>query len=164
MMTRAQSASAQGTSQGPSAQGTSQVPSAQSTVPSQAVTQIPSTQNMTQDQSNQLFEIARQTALTEQNAAAANFQLEQEIMRNESAARIAALATPSSVNPVESRRHLDEEDDELGEIPLEARSIIHRFPSLPKEDIIRIFRNRFRPVNLFRLHHMRGIRHDALQR
>lgn len=93
-------------------------------------------------------------------------------MKVESAARSAALMTASSANPVDpKRRPLDEEDDDTGEIPFEARSIVHRFPSLPKEDTIRIFRNKFRPINLFRLRHVGGIRHrhvggirhDALQ-
>lgn len=125
--------------------------------------QVPMTQAMTQEQSNQLFEIAREAALaeiqSEQNAAAAKLQLEQDYMKAESAARIAAFTTTSSANEsVDPRRRpLGEEDDDIGEIPLEARSMIHRFPSLPKEDIIRIFRNKFRTINLFRFRHMRGI-------
>lgn len=85
-------------------------------------------------------------------------------MKTESAARIAAFMTASSANPIDLRRRsLDEEDDDLGEIPLKARSIVHRFSSLPKEDIIRIFRNKLRTINLIRLWHMRGIRLDALE-
>ena len=108
-------------------------------------------QSMTQEQSDQLFVIARQTALAEQNAAAAKFQLEQNYLKVESAARIVTLSIAPSATLADLRRHpLDEKDNDIGEIPLEAKSIIHCFLSLSKKYIICIFCNKFRPINLFR--------------
>ena len=41
-------------------------------------------------------------------------------------------------------------------------SITLRFAGLPKEEIVRIFQNKFKPINLYRLRHMRGLRFDSL--
>lgn len=100
---------------------------------------------------------------SEQNAAAARLQLEQDCMKAESAARIAALTTSSAHSIDARRRPLDEEDDDIGETPLEAKSIIHHFSVSSERRYYPYFRNKFRPNNLFRLRHARGIRLDALQ-
>lgn len=43
---------------------------------------------------------------------------------------------------------MTEEDDISGEVPSEVMNITFRFPGLPQEEIIRIFHNKFKPINL----------------
>lgn len=42
-------------------------------------------------------------------------------------------------------------------------NITLRFAGLPQGEIIRIFHNKFKPIILYRLRHMRGLRFDAMQ-
>lgn len=44
---------------------------------------------------------------------------------------------------------MSEEDDILGEVPPEVKNIILRFAGLPQEEIVRIFQNKFKPINLY---------------
>lgn len=56
-----------------------------------------------------------------------------------------------------------DDDDITGELPPEVMNITFRFAGLPQEEIIRIFHNKFKPINLYRLRHLRGLRFDAMQ-
>ncbi len=56
----------------------------------------------------------------------------------------------------------DEEDDITGEVPTEVISITLWFSGLSQEEIERIFENRFKLINLYRLRHIRGLRFDSL--
>ncbi len=56
-----------------------------------------------------------------------------------------------------------EKDNITNEVPSEVMSITLRFAGLPKEEIVRIFQNKFKPINLYRLRHMRGLRFNSLQ-
>lgn len=50
-----------------------------------------------------------------------------------------------------------------GEVPPEVTNICLSFAGLPQEEIVRIFHNRFKAINLYRLQHMRGLRYEAFQ-
>lgn len=49
-----------------------------------------------------------------------------------------------------------EEDDYTGEIPNEVKALASQFAGLPQGRIAKIFSNRFRPMNLYKLRLMRG--------
>lgn len=49
---------------------------------------------------------------------------------------------------------MTEEDDIIGEVPLEVKNITLRFAGLPQEEIVRIFQTKFKPINLYRFRHM----------
>ncbi len=57
---------------------------------------------------------------------------------------------------------VDEENDVTSEVPTEIMSITFWFAGLPKEEIVRIFQNKFKPINLYRLRHMRVLGFDFL--
>lgn len=50
-----------------------------------------------------------------------------------------------------------------GEVPPEVTNICLSFAGLPQEEIVRIFHNRFKAINLYRLQHMRELRYEAFQ-
>lgn len=50
-----------------------------------------------------------------------------------------------------------EEEDIIGEVPPEVTNISLSFAGLPQEEIVRIFHNKFKAINLYRLRHMRGL-------
>lgn len=52
---------------------------------------------------------------------------------------------------------MTEEDDITGQVPPEVMGITFCFAGLPQEEITRIFYNKFKPINLYRLRHMRGL-------
>ncbi len=129
---------------------------------------------MTQEQTNLIFDLTRQKlkadlaaaeldARVRRVAAEEEAKLRRELMVKESEARIAAAVTAAAA-PVAApqRKLLTEEDDITGEIPPKVMSIILRFVGLPQEEIIRIFHNKFKPINLYRLRHMRGLRFDSM--
>ncbi len=73
------------------------------------------------------------------------------------AASAATIAATPAWRPM-----ADEEDDITGEVATEVISITFRFAGLLKEEIVRIFQNKFMPINLYRLRHMRGLQLDSL--
>ena len=86
--------------------------------------------------------------------------LEIEYMRKEGNARLAALnarrepATQGSNERV-GRNNDDEED--IGEItPPEVSARRDMFSGLPEEEIVKIFKNKFKPMNLYKLRHLHG--------
>lgn len=46
------------------------------------------------------------------------------------------------------------EGDIIDEVPLEVKNIPLRVAGLPQEEIVRIFHNKFKLTNLYRLRHM----------
>ena len=83
-------------------------------------------------------------------------QLEIDCMRRESDARIAAVIPAGKPSRV-----VGDDDEDLGEIPLEVRSIAPRFAGLPQDEIIKIFSNKFKAINLSRLRHMHGMQYES---
>lgn len=54
----------------------------------------------------------------------------------------------------------DDVEDNEGEVPQEIKPIAARFAGLPPGQIVKIYNNRFRPMDLYRLYRGRGFRHD----
>ena len=128
---------------------------------------------LTQAQSNQIFALQKKKAEAEAKAAEAEariaeskalvaekevekMQLEIDCMRRESDARIAAVIPAGKPSRV-----VGDDDEDLGEIPLEVRSIAPRFAGLPQDEIIKIFSNKFKAINLSRLRHMHGMQYES---
>ena len=128
-----------------------------------ATMQVPS--SMTPDQNEQIFELMRQKLAAEVAATEGKARLERELIKKESDARIAAsTAAATAAGPgggTVQRKTLSEDDDIIGEVPPEVSSISLRFAGLPQEEIIRIFHNKFKAINLYRLRHMRGLRYET---
>lgn len=123
--------------------------------------QIPS--GLTQEQSDQIAEILRQKALLEKEAAAEKTKFELECMSRESEARIAAATAVISADTAVARRPMDGEDDSTCEVHPESQSIRRRFARLPQDQIVKIFHNKFDPINLYRLRYRRGLQAEADQ-
>ena len=80
-------------------------------------------------------------------------------MVKESEARVAAAGGA----PPLPRKIVMEDDNIIGEVPQEVMNITLRFAGLPQEEIVRIFHNKFKSINLYRLRQMRGLRFDTFQ-
>lgn len=87
-------------------------------------------------------------------------------MVKESDARVAAAtalaAAATTAAQPQRRSAMTEKDDITGEVPPEVMNITLRFAGLSQEEIVRIFHNKFKPINLYRLRHMRGLWFDSL--
>lgn len=113
----------------------------------------------------------RRKAEEERTAAARKAELKLELTRKESDARIAAsaaaaaaTATAAAAAPTHTPRRTGMEDDDIiGEVPPEVANISLCFAGPPQEEIVRIFHNTFKAMNLYRLRHMRGLRYEAFQ-
>ena len=117
---------------------------------------------LTAEQSQQIFEIYRQKAEDERAAVAREHAFKLECMKKESNARIAAAAAVRTApGPAAAQWSLGNDDDIIGEIPKEVQSLNIRFAGLPQVEIVRIFHNKFKPINLYRLRHMRGQRYES---
>ncbi len=145
-------------------------PIASSIPDSSATLQVPST--ITQEQNRQIFELTRrkhevELATAEEDAKQRRVTVEEEsmlrreLMVKESKACVAAAASATIAPP--PRKIVMEDDDIIGEVPQEVINITLRFAGLSQEEIIRIFHNKFKPINLYRLRHMRGLRFDTFQ-
>ena len=82
-------------------------------------------------------------------------------MVKESEARAAAAAAAVIASP--TRKMVIEDDDIIGEFSQEVMNITLRFTGLPKEEIVGIFHNKFKPINLYQLRQIRGLRFDTFQ-
>ena len=72
----------------------------------------------------------------------------------ESRARIAAIQS-GGVTAAAPRNRIDEEEP-VGEISPATLLVASKYPGLPKAEIARIFANKFRPENLYKLRHLKG--------
>lgn len=72
----------------------------------------------------------------------------------ESRARIAVIQA-GAVMAAAPRTQVDDEEP-IGEISQATLLVASRYPGLPKAKIARIFANKFRPKNLYRLRHLKG--------
>ena len=132
------------------------------------------TKNLTEAQIARLFEIelTKSEHQMRQAAAAANqaerlYQvskekalLEIEYLRREGDACLTALNTcqePGTQGIQDRSRDNDENDNTLGEtITLEVSARRDIFSGLPEEEIVKIFKNKFKPINLYNLRHLYG--------
>ncbi|MCJ1347109.1 hypothetical protein MMC31_005330 [Peltigera leucophlebia] len=127
---------------------------------------------LTEVQRARLFEIELEKSKQQmrQAAAAANqaerlqqaseekVLLEMEYLRTEGDARLAALNTrrePGTQGMQDRARN--DVDDGLGETtPSEVSARRDMFSGLPEEEIVKIFKNKFKPMNLYKLRHLHG--------
>lgn len=65
-----------------------------------------------------------------------------------------AVATAATATPVSPRQITAEDDIIMIEIPSEVENFTLRFAGLAQDTIVRIFHNKFRAINLYRLRHM----------
>ena len=78
-----------------------------------------------------------------------------ELALKESEARIAAMANRLST-PSSSSITMEEDDDTIGELPLEARKVAAHYPGLPRKEIAAIYKGKFIPENLYKLQMLYG--------
>ena len=132
-----------------------------STPDSTATIQVPATQvpPMTQEQNNLLFELTRRKFEAELAAAEVEARLRRELIVKESEACVAVAVAAASAVAAGAKAWMStaEEDDITSEVLPKVTSITLRFVGLPKEEIVKIFQNKFKPINLYCL------RFDALQ-
>ncbi len=143
---------------------------------SSATIEVPFT--FTLDQNAQIFQLALlkaqadlqkaqanlQKTQAERDAILAKFQLELECLWKESEARVTAdtsLANAKGPKAPALRAPVREDDEIQGEIPLEVSDISLQFVRLLQEEIVKIFHNKFKPINLYSLRHMRGLSFEA---
>ena len=82
-------------------------------------------------------------------------------MVKKSEARVAAAAADTIAPP--PKKIVMEDDNIIGEVAQEVMNITLYFAGLPQEEIVCIFHNKFKPINLYRLRQMRGLRFDTFQ-
>ena len=124
-------------------------------------TQVPP---MTQEQNELFFELTRRKLKAELAAVEVEARLRRELMLKETEARIAAaVAAASTTSGAQARMSTAGEDHIISEAPPEVTSITLQFAGPSQEEIVRIFQNKFKPINLYHLRHIRGLRFDALQ-
>ncbi len=91
-------------------------------------------------------------------------QLKLECLRRESEAGVTAFAA-SAANAAQAQRpraQASRDDEDLqGEVPSEVADLSPQFVGLPQEDIVKIFQNKFKLINLYRLWHMRDLNFEA---
>lgn len=107
-----------------------------------------------------------QKAQTERNAIQARSQLELECLRKESEARVAVATTlaGNAANAQRSTTQAGRNDKDLqGEVPPKVSDLSFQFVELPQEEIVKIFRNKFKRINLYQLRHIRGLIFEAYQ-
>ncbi len=121
---------------------------------------------MTPEQTDFIFEFTDRKLEVEMAAAEVEAGLRRQLMVTESEARVAAsvaAASAATTAAAPARKPMaDKEHDITGEVPTEVMSITLRFEGLSKEEIVMIFQNKIKPINLYRLRHMRGVRFDSL--
>ncbi len=130
---------------------------------------------MTQEQNELHFELTRRKLKAELAAAEVEARLSKKLMIKEfesrvaaavaaaSASAAAALAAAASTTAGANAPMLKaEENDITGEVPPEVTSITLRFAGLLQKEIVRIFQNQFKPINFYRLRHIRRLPFDAL--
>ncbi len=137
---------------------------------------------MTQEQKELFFELTRHKLEAKLVVAEVKAKLRRKLMVKESEVRVAAAvatvsasaaasasATAASASAIsttegaQARMSTVEEDDITDEVPLKVTSITLRFAGLPQEEIVRIFQNKFKPINFYHLCHMRRLQFDPLQ-
>lgn len=120
---------------------------------------------ITPKQINQIFGLTRWKLEAELAATEDEARLRQELIVKESDARVvaattsavAATATATAAAKPQRRILMTEEDDITDEVPPKVMSITLCFAGLPQEEIVRIFHNKFKPINLYQLCHIQGL-------
>jgi hypothetical protein len=121
------------------------------------------------NQNQQLFEIHRRKTELEKlkivnrvQLTKNKTQLKMNLMKQKSKARIKTTSTLTTAeNPVAFKNNLIEKNDILDEIFFEIKALNARYVDLSQEKIVKIFLNKFRSINLYRLRHMRDLQYDV---
>lgn len=111
--------------------------------------------NFTPSQQDTLFQLAVEAATQAKEHAAEMATQAKELALKESEARIAAF-TNGVLTPQSSVSTIEEDNDAIGELPLEARKVAAQYPGLPRKEIAAIFKGKFIPENLYKLRLMYG--------
>jgi hypothetical protein len=117
------------------------------------------TSELSQNQNSQLFEIYRNDVIDRakhvKKLTERKTQLEMNLMKRESEARIAATAAATAAVVIAfisiltlKSRIMNDEDDVTDEILLEMTALNLRYASLSQNEIVRIFHNKFKSINL----------------
>lgn len=119
---------------------------------------IPQAPSLTQEQVDARFileqrKVKIELRRAEADLAAVNARTARE--NKESRAKIAAIQA-GAITAAAPRPPTDEVEEPIGEIPPAALLVASRYPGLPKAEIARIFTNKFRPENLYKLRHLKG--------
>ncbi len=121
---------------------------------------------MTPEQTDLIFKLTYRKLEAEMAAAEVKARIRQELIVKESetwvAASVTAASAATTVATPAQRPMADEEDDTTGEVPIEVMSITLWFAGLPHKEMVRIFQNKFKPINLYHLRHIRGLWTDSL--
>ena len=100
-------------------------------------------------------ELAAVQARTAAEVAAIEARTARE--QEKSQARIAAMRTELAIARAAAAPTQGNEEDSLtGELSPAVLLVANKYPGLPKEEIARIFANKFRPQNLYKLRHLQG--------
>lgn len=118
--------------------------------PPQALDNLPPHLGLTREQLDARFALEQRRAEADLAAVEARTIRENE----ESRARIAAIQA-GVVTAAALRNRVDEEEP-IGEISPATLLVASRYPGLPKAEIARIFANKFRPENFYKLRHLKG--------
>jgi hypothetical protein len=118
------------------------------------------------DQNQQLFALTLATAITkakdERKATLKKTELKKQLLKKKSKTRIDVMTSTVTVTTSSSKdlMYSNTEKDESDEIPPEVKSHRVRFVSLSSDEIVRIFNDKFKPINLYKLRHMRSLNHE----
>ncbi len=116
------------------------------------------------NQNQWIFDIYQQKAEDEKVAAVQKAAWELKFIQKKSNVHIAsatATAAKIFIAPVATLWKLKIKKNPLGEIPPEVQTLTICFPDLFQEEIIKIFYNKFKPINLYRLWHMQRHRYKS---
>jgi hypothetical protein len=119
--------------------------------------------DLIKDQNKKLYEIQKQKIEAELkilNVKLAKEQLKLICLQREFDARIAAISASLSISERTGTKRKENDDDESDEISSKVKVLSLRFAGLPQEEIVRIFFNKFKPINLYRLRHMRDRQYE----
>jgi hypothetical protein len=92
-------------------------------------------------------------------------ELKMKLMRRESKARIAVIAAvviAAISADAFKNRSMNEKDDLINEILAEVQALNVRYAELSQKEIVKIFLNKFKLINLYRLRHMRDLQYNKL--
>ena len=121
-----------------------------STRPASVPPQYSNIPRLTQDQLNAKFDLEQRKTEAELRTIEGRIARENE----ESRARIAAIQAGAAATTAPGSKN--DEEEPIGEIPPAALLVASKHPGLPEAEIARIYANKFRPENLYKLRHLKG--------
>ena len=121
---------------------------------------------MTPEQTDLIFELTRLKLEAEMATAEVKGRLKLELIVKELKTWVtASMATTSAATTAATlarRPMADEQDNITGEISIEVLIITLQFADLLQQEIVRIFQNKFKQINLYRFRNIRWLQFDSL--